>query len=379
MKQEFKLKSNYNWKEFISSEKAFFFNLITALILFVFVKDWLAQPLHPIKLLLVFIWLVFAVLWGIFGIVRHAGALSVLLKEPFGTLVLTLSVIVIEIMMITSVMLTGEESPTLARDTMFAVIMIILNGMVGLTLLLGGWRYREQQLNLQGSISFLSVILLISILGLVLPDYTKSTYEPTLSPFLSVFLVVVSIGIYGMFLTIQAVRHRRYFMEVGDPKVRLRHRGHEDVKYSIRVHFVLLIVYLLPVIFLIKVMAVPINYAITIMDAPDAVGGLLIASLVLAPEAVVAIRAALVNQIQRSTNILLGSALATIGLTIPAVIIVGILTGEKVVLGLDQMDTMLLMLTLLMSILTFGSSRTNVLQGTIHLLLFFVYVALIFD
>jgi Ca2+/H+ antiporter len=232
-------------------------------------------------------------------------------------------------MIITSVMLTGDENPTLARDTMFAVIMIILNGMVGLTLLVGGWRYREQQLNLQGSKSFLSVILLISILGLVLPDYTNSTQGPTLSPFLSIFLVLISLAIYGIFLTIQVVRHRKYFMEVGDPKVKLRHRGHADVKYSILVHFILLIFYLLPIVFLIKVMAIPIDFAFTKMHLPNEFGGLLVASLVLAPEAVVAVRAALVNEIQRSTNILLGSALATIGLTIPAVIIVGILTGKQ--------------------------------------------------
>jgi len=372
-------KHNYNWKDFIASEKALVFNLLFSIVIFFFVQSWLAASTNPIELLITFAWLIAAVLWGIFGVVRHAGALSVLLKEPWGTLVLTLSVIIIEIVMITSVMLTGEENPTLARDTMFAVIMIILNGMVGLTLLLGGWRYREQQLNLQGSKSFLSVILLISILGLVLPDYTNSTHSPTLSPFLSIFLVAISIAIYCIFLIIQTVRHRKYFMEVGDPVVKLRHRGHADVKYSIIVHLILLFIYLVPIIYLIEVMAIPIDYVFTKMDMPDAFGGLLVASLVLAPEAVVAIRAALVNEIQRSANILLGSALATIGLTIPAVILVGIVTGKTVVLGLDAVDTLLLILTLFMSILTFGSSRTNVLQGTIHIFLFFVYIALIFD
>jgi len=367
-----------NLKRIILQEKVLFFNLFTLIIFLRFYGVLLAQPHHFFVMLLTFIWLLVVIFAGAFAVARHAGALAILLKEPLGTLILTISVVAIEVMMITSVMLTGAESPTLARDTMFAVIMIVLNGLLGLTLLVGGWRYREQQINLQGAKAFLSVIFLISIVGLILPNFTYSTPGPTLSPFLTVFMIIISLTIYGVFLGIQTVRHRKYFLEVAVEKRRAMER-HGEVHYTMSMHVVLLIGYLLIIVFLAKIIAIPIDYATETLKAPHALSGILVALLVLAPEALTSLRATLHDLLQHSVNILLGSVLATIGLTIPAVETVGMITGKPVVLGLDSVDSTLLFLTLLMSILTFGSERTNVLQGVVHLLIFLIYLALIFD
>lgn len=364
------------WRKILKKEQLLLLIFVTVLVLLWHHAHWLGGTVQPIFLLIGFIWLFIMILMGAFAVVRHAGALGILLKEPFGTVILTLSVIAIEVMMITSIMLTGEENPLLARDTMFAVIMIVMNGLVGLTLLIGGWRYREQHLNLQGAQSFLSVIFLMAIIGLVLPNYTHSTPDATLSPFLTIFLICSSLIIYGVFLGIQTVRHRKYFLEVSMPPHASSHR---EVHYPTMGHVLFLIIYLVLIIFLTKLIAVPINYGLTQLNAPDSFGGVIVAALVLAPEALAAIRASFFNQSQHSVNILLGSVLATISLTIPAVLMVAMIAGQTIYLGLDNLDSTLLFLTLFMSLMTFGVGRTNILQGIVHLLMFFVYLALIFD
>src|SRR6202522_3556754 len=184
----------------------------TALFL-LFGKGWLADLSNPLWFALMLVWLFAIIMSSAFAVVHHAESLAVRLGEPLGTLVLTLSVIGIEVMMISAVMLTGEGKPALARDTMFGIVMIVLNGMVGLALLLGGLRHREQEYNLQGANSFLSLIVPLTVLGLVLPNFTNSSSGPTLSVFQSVFLAIMSIGIYSLFLIIQNWRHREYFVK----------------------------------------------------------------------------------------------------------------------------------------------------------------------
>jgi Ca2+:H+ antiporter len=254
--------------------------------------------------------------------------------------------------------------------------------MVGLTLLIGGLRYREQDYNLQGANAFLAVILPLAVLGLIIPNYTASSPDQTFSPIQAGFLTLVSVILYGIFLIIQNGRHRAYFRmsrptaEAKDAK-RKRLIVHEI--HSIPYHVLLLLAYMGPLVILSRQLAVPIDFTIGVLGAPAALAGLLVAMLVLAPESFGAVRAALVNDLQRSVNILLGSALATIGLTIPAVLIFGLLAGKSIVLGLDSMDITLLAVTLVLSNITFSSSRTNVLLGAVHLLLFFAYLLLIFQ
>lgn len=346
--------------------------LTTALFL-AFGARWLADLSHPAWFGFMSVWLFAVILIASFAAVRHAEAIAHALGEPAGTLVLTLAVTGIEVTIIAAVMYAGKGNSALARDAMFAVVMIVLNGMIGLSLLLGGLRYREQTYNLQGANAFLAVIVPISVLGLVLPNFTVSSPGPTYSPAHATFFIVMSVVLYGVFLAIQNVRHREYFV---DQAKAAQAPGEAS---SLAYHAPLLVLYLAGVMLLAKQLAVPINYGIHVLHAPAALGGFLVSVLVLAPESLSAARAALANQLQRSVNLLLGSVLASISLTIPAVLAIGFITDQTIVLGLDAADTTLLVLTLAVSTLTFASSRTNVLLGAVHLLLFAAYLMLIFE
>ena len=323
------------------------------------------------------------ILLAAFSIVRHAESLAIKLGEPLGTLVLTLSATGIEVSIIAASMFTGKGYPTLARDSMFAVVMIVLNGMVGLSLLLGGWRYHEQSYNLQGANAFLAVIIPLAVLGLILPSFTTSSPGPTFSTPQATFFIVMTVGLYGVFLAIQTTRHRPYFLwpiQESEEGVSLKfddHNGHEV--RSVSFHTALLLLYFGPLVILAKQLALPIDHGIRVLGAPPVLGGLLVAVLVLAPELLAAARAALINELQRSINILLGLVLATISLTIPTLLTIGLMTGKTITLGLEPVDQVLLLLTLLSSTMTFSRSRTNVLQGAVHVLLFLAYLMLIFE
>jgi Ca2+:H+ antiporter len=254
--------------------------------------------------------------------------------------------------------------------------------MVGLTLLIGGLKYHEQEYSLQGASSFLAVILPLAVIGLVLPNYTRSSPDQTFSSVQAAFLAVVSLALYGIFLTIQNGRHRAYFQTsrtVAQAEFAQRDRRVVPEEHTVLYHVALLLAYMAPLVVLSQQLAIPIDFTIGVLSAPVALAGLLIAMLVLAPESLGALRAALVNDLQRAVNILLGSVLATIGLTIPAVVTFGLLTGRTVILGLNTADITLLSLTLVLSTMTFTSNRTNVLLGAVHLVLFFTYLLLIFQ
>jgi Ca2+:H+ antiporter len=332
---------------------------------------------HPLWLMVIFAWLFGAVLGSVFNVVRHADHIALRLGEPYGTLILTLAVTAIEVISISAIMLHGENNPTLVRDTLFAVVMIILNGMVGLSLLVGGWRHREQQYNLQGANAYLGVIIPLAVLSLMLPNFTVSTPGPTLSPVQAAFVAVMAVALYGTFLAIQTNTHRKYFTlgEAAEEK----HEAPRSQVRSLGAHAGLLAAYMLPVVFLAEQLARPVDHLIEVVHAPVALGGVIIAMLVATPEAISAVKAARANQLQRSVNIFLGSVLATIGLTVPTMLLISRLTGREIFLGLKNADLLLLPLTLAVSIVTFASGRTNILQGAVHLLLFAAYVVLIFQ
>jgi Ca2+:H+ antiporter len=327
----------------------------------------------------VFLWLFAVILWSAICVVRHADCLAIKLGEPYGTLILTLSAICIEVVMISTAMLHGDNNPTLGRDAIFAVVMIALNGLVGLSLLLGGLRYREQYYNLQGVNSYLNVIMTLAVLGLVFPNFTTSKSGPNFSTEQEVFLIVVALLLYAIFLLIETVRHRRYFMESEDVMAPAKSAHHHSFQVrSTAFHAALLLGYLITVILLAEKFAIPLDNGIEKFHMPQALGGAIIAALVLSPEGLGAVHASLENQLQRSINILFGSVLATIGLTIPAVLTIGLITKRSVTLGVEGANLPLLLLTLAVSVVTFTSRKTNVLQGCIHLLLFAVFVLLIF-
>ncbi len=330
-----------------------------------------------LPLLGVFVWLFAVILWSAMCVVRHADCLAIKFGEPYGTLILTLSAISIEVVMISTAMLHGANNPTLGRDAIFAVIMIALNGLVGLSLILGGLRYREQHYNIQGVNAYLNVIMALAVLGLVLPNFTTSTSGPTFSTEQGIFFATVSLLLYAVFLLIQTLRHRGYFLDVKETAT--KHSPHHLARIrSTGFHALMLLLYLAAVIFLAEKFAVPLDNSIEQFHMPQAFGGAVIAALVLSPEGLGGITASLHNQLQRSINILFGSVLATIGLTIPAVLMIGLLTKRSVSLGVQGGNLPLLLLTLAVSVVTFTSRKTNVLQGCIHLLLFAVFVLLIF-
>ena len=346
----------------------------TAAVFYLFHQRMLERMESPLWATLAFAWLFAVILLSAFAVVRHSESLASLVGEPFGTLILTFAITAIEVMMIAAVMLTGPPVSFLARDTMFAVIMIVFNGMAGLALLLGGLRYHEQSYNLQGANSFLAVILPLAVICLILPNFTVSGEGPTLSTLHEVFVIIMSLALYAVFVAMQTLSHRKYFL---GPDESTGHAEHEV--RSAPWHATLLIANIVPIILLSKQIALPIEFGVNLFDAPEAVVGFLVAVLILSPESLSAVRSALANQLQRSVNLLLGSVLASISLTIPAVLVIGLLTERTVILGLAPVDMIMLALTLGLSMITFASGRANALLGAVHMLLFLAYLVLIVE
>jgi Ca2+:H+ antiporter len=337
---------------------------------------WLGDLTDPLWFGLVFVWLFAAILGAAMRVIFHAECLAVLLGEPYGTLILTLAVTTIEVLMIATAMLHGDNNPTLARDVMFSVLMIVLNGLVGLSLLLGALRYNEQSYNLQGAHAYLSVIIPLAALILVMPDVTVSTLEATFSPFQAAFVIVTSLGLYTTFLLIQTHRHRTYFI---DESADAGGDAHPDrPPAGPYLHTALLLLYLGAAILLAEDLAIPIDIGIEQLGLPAALAGFVIATLTLAPEGIATLRAALRNRLQRAMNIALGSVLATIGLTGPAVLAISLANHHPLTLGLPNAGVTILALTFGLAILTFSTNRTNVLQGAVHLILFLAFLMLIF-
>ena len=359
-------------KSFIRQEIALPVGLLTLLFFKTLGRDLLTEATPLAVYLPVSLTLLAIVTWAIFSVVRHSDALAIKLGEPFGTLILTLSVISLEVVMISSVMLTGEPNPTMARDTMFAVVMLVTNGLVGFTLLFGGWRYHTQNFNLDGVKSYLVAIIPLALLCLVLPNFTRGGTLGSMSSAMSWMLIIISVLLYGVFLLIQTRSHSHFFVDSD-------HEDHHGILRSNVYHTLLLLAYLVVVILLAKTLAIPINYGVHVLEAPAALGGFIVACIVLAPEAVGAIKAAFNNQLKRAMNLYFGSVLATIALTVPSVLFIGSLLGQEVRLGLSAADMVLLITTLMVCKVTFSSGRTNVLHGATHLVLFVVYLFLMFE
>jgi len=268
---------------------------------------------------------------------------------------------------------------------MFAILMIVLNGMVGTVLAIGGLRHREQQYNLQGALAYLAVITPLAAIALILPTFTQSTATPTFTPQQAIIFGTLTALLYAAFLAIQTTRHRDFFMQ---PKTRAKDadlvapaspepHGHGTV-YSAPYHASLLIATLLPVVLLSKPLAKLLDHGIEQIGFPIALGGVLIAVLILSPEWTAALRAAARDQLQRAVNLSLGSALSTIGLTVPVVLAISVMTGTPIELGLSNVEIVLLAVTLFVSHMTFSGAPTNILLGLVHLVLFAAYLVLIF-
>lgn len=315
-----------------------------------------------------------ALIVAVFVAVHHAEVVAHRVGEPFGTLILAMSVTVIEVALIVSMMLSGKgAASTLARDTVFATVMIVCNGVVGLCLLVGSIRHHVLAFRVEGTSPALSVLIALTTLTLVLPALTRTTPGPTFSPSQLVFAGVMSLVLYAVFLFVQTVRHRDYFLPVGGDED--QHAPPPTPRKAL-VSLALLLVALIAVVALAKILSPSIEAGIAKASAPASVIGIAIALLVLLPETSAAVRAAARNRMQTSLNLALGSALATIGLTIPAVAVAAILAGLPLVLGLPAKEVALLALTLLISVVTLAGGRATVLHGAVHLVLFAVFLFL---
>lgn len=321
-------------------------------------------------------WLLAAALVAaVLAAVHHAELVAHRVGEPFGTFLLALAVTVIELGLIVTLMAAaGEGAATLARDTVFAAVMLILNGLVGACLLIGGIHHKEQMFQQSGVSASLATLSALTVLTLVLPNFTVSEPGPVYAPSQLGFVATVSFLLYATFVLVQTVRHRDYFLP--DLSVAADEDVHAPLPTARQtvVSAVLLLLCLGAVVLLAKTLASPIEAAVASMGAPRAVVGVIIAALVLLPEGVAATRAALANRLQTSLNLGLGSALATIGLTIPAVAALSLFAGLPIALGLDGKSTVLLFLTLAVATLSLGTGRTTVLQGAVHLMIFAVYL-----
>jgi Ca2+:H+ antiporter len=311
---------------------------------------------------------------SVLAAVHHAEVVAHRVGEPFGTLVLAVAVTVIEVSLIVSLMLSDAgDASTLARDTVFAAIMIILNFIVGLCLLAGGIRHGEQRFTLRGVSATLCVLAAMAVLSLVLPNYVSSAPGPTYAPSQLVFVAVVSLILYGTFVMVQTVRHRDYFLPQGETLPADAH-AEPPTDTAAWSAFGVLLVALVVVVLLAKDLSPTVEAAILGAGLPLALVGVVIAALVLAPESLAAYRAAKRNRLQTSLNLALGSALATIGLTIPAVAIVSLVLDLPLALGISPKSLTLLALSLFVSTLSLGTGKTTVLQGAVHLVIFAAYL-----
>ncbi len=314
-------------------------------------------------------------LGAVFAAVHHAEVVALKVGEPFGSVLLALAVTVIEASLIVTNMLSGGAGESaLARDSVFAAVAIVLNGVIGLCLLVGGARYREQGFRVEGTASALSVLATLAVLALVMPNFTLAKLGPQYSPTQLVFVSVLTMLLYFVFVFVQSVSHREYFLPRDASDI-----GEEATPPSARttaVSAIMLIVSLLAVVLLAETLAEPIERAIQAAHLPPSFLGVVIAMLVLLPESLAAVKAARANRLQTSLNLAIGSALACIGLTIPVVAGVSLYLGRELTLGLDAEGTALLLLTLFVSSLTLATGRATILQGAVHLVIFGVFLLL---
>ncbi len=351
--------------------------------------SWLAPLAASLLLLLTFAGLLAptsglllglaAILLGatVFSAVHHAEVIAARVGEPFGSIILAVAVTVIEVALIVSILLSqAPGSEAVARDTVFSAVMIVLNGVVGLCLILGGQRHHEQSFQIQGASSALAVLGTLAVLTMVLPNFTTAVPGPFYSPFQLLFVGFVSLVLYLTFVFVQTIRHRDYFIDAQEDA---SPPGDVDLRPSVKTtgqSTFLLVVSLTTVILLAKLLSYPLDRAVHAAGLPQSFVGVVIAAVVLLPEGIASVRAALLNRLQNSINLALGSAIASIGLTIPVVAVVSLMIERKLTLGLGPESSVILVLTLFVSTLTLGTGRTTMLQGMVHLVIFAVFLLL---
>jgi Ca2+:H+ antiporter len=320
-----------------------------------------------------------AILLGasVFAAVHHAEIIALTVGEPLGSIVLAISVTIIEVALIVSIMLGATEgSEFLARDTVFATVMIVLNGIIGMSLVLGGARYHEQSFQTTAASSALSVLGTLATITLVLPNYTLASAGPTYNAPQLIFVSLSCIALYGVFLFVQTIRHRDYFLATAETEAAAGDEQAAPSGAMALVSLVLLTLSLIAVVLLAKTLSPTLESAISGAGLPKAFLGVVIAAIVLLPEGLAAVNAAQQNRLQTSLNLALGSAMATIGLTIPVVSAFALAVGQPLTLGLGPEEMAMLVLSLFIGTVTLATGRTTILQGAVHLVIFAVFLFL---
>ena len=385
----------------------------------VYGAGWLASPLTPATALAAFAVLFFTIIAASFGVVREADHLAHRLGEPYGTLILTLSIVSIEVILIASVLLGPGEFPTIGRDAIFAVMMIIVNLVMGIGLVVGGLRHGGQEYNAQGTHAYLGMMVLLTGMALVLPNHLSGAGE--FNTMQAWVISGLTATLYAVFLSLQVRSERHLFipppagsMAVSGP---LPSRAAPGKTTGLALHArpddahrdayrtaaedepgaldcnaapgsgdgstirssLLLLAMIVPIVLLAHHLAMVIDYGVVTAGAPIAVSGVLIAVIVFTPESLTAVKAALNNEMQRAINLCLGAFVSTVGLTVPAVLVIGLITGKQVFMGISALETVLLALTLLLALLSFSGQRTSAIHGAMHLTLFGVYGFVLFN
>ncbi|WP_369819496.1 calcium:proton antiporter [Acidovorax sp. Root217] len=353
-----------------------------------FGSTWLAAPLGPGVAAGAFGLLFATILAASFGVVHEADHLAQQLGEPYGTLVLTLSIVSIEVILIASVLLGPGDSSAIGRDSIFAVMMIIMNLVIGICLVAGSARHGDQEYNAQGATAYLGMIVLLTGTALVLPNHLGGAGAFSIPQALG--MAALTACLYAAFLWLQMRSHRRYFiqpaagsMAVPASAQPLGSRKTQAAtgpagRRAMVVRSMVLLALVLPIVLLAHYLAIVTDYGIAAAGAPAAVGGVLIAIIVFTPESITAVRAAMGNEMQRAINLCLGAFVSTVGLTVPAVLLIGVATGQRMAMGLSGTEVVLLVLTVALAMLSFNGQRTSPIQGLMHLTLFAVFGLVLF-
>lgn len=356
---------------------------VTTIVFLTVGHEFVAHPPDAAVAVGCFILILGAIMVAAFGVVRHAEHLAERVGEPFGTLILTLTVVVIEVVLIASIMLGPDGSATIGRDSLFAVMMIIVNGVLGLAILLGALRFGPQRYNLEGTSIYIAMIAALSLVTLVLPSFLSSTADGSLVPLQSFGIAVLSAALYAFFLFMQTGADRSLYLQPAEhptdtsPQTASPHHEKGPAGELIARSGLLLLT-VLPIILLAHDLGILVDRGLSLTGAPVALGGVIIAIIVFTPEAITAVRAALAHENQRALNLGLGAFVSTVGLTIPAILVIGLVTGRPVILGESPANMVLICITLVMTVITYFAPRTTAVHGAVHLMLFGVYGVLLF-
>jgi Ca2+:H+ antiporter len=320
----------------------------------------------------------FTLIGGVLAAVHHAEVTAHKTGEPYGSLVLAISVTIIEVSLIISMMLSGQDgSQFIARDAVFATVMIVMNGVIGLCIFIGGLTHHEMSFRNEGTNSALAVLTALATFILIMPIVTVSTPGPDFTKGQLAFAGIASFALYAAFLFFQTVSHRDYYLpKTVDKKTDINFHALKPSNIKTAVSVVLLILSLIVVVGLAELLSPAIEAGVKAAGAPKTIVGIAIAMLVLMPEAFAAVRAAKANRLQSSLNLALGSALASIGLSIPAIAGIAIFFDLPLSLGISNLNMTLMYLSFFIGALTLAIGRTTLLQGVVHLIIFFEYLFL---